>query len=358
MRKKFLGVFLSVAVLLLSVFSASAADINVRNGNDEGVDSLRWALEQAKLGDRVVISPSVKKISLKTEIIFNNSLTIGNSLKVIGNGATISGIRADRLFSIKNGEISFESFTFTNGKAFASNGGAVNIEGVTAKADFLNCTFFDNGAGENGGAVCINSASLNATTFYNCTIANNSSTKGGGVAIMRGRASFSACVIVGNKTSLTGAEDVYADQDYGLNGTRKYNVVGKVNIPSLFSEADNNSFNVEADSIFQPLSLEKVNDTDVLKLRVNGPIKNVAFNFIPTGALIGTPVNDQRGADRPQMGAIDAGAYEAKPVLAEQAKVIGYPYIQVGNTEPYKVSVSPLDAVLDVKNWLLAKKSG
>ena len=158
MKKK-----ISVGILLFTAFllavPAGAATFTVSNDADKGPGSLRQAVLDANAtpeADEIHIDPTVKVITFASEV------NISEALNLHGGGATLKG-NSTRLFSITGGTVKFDRLTFTKGKAFSGNGGAVNIEG-SAKADFVNCTFFDNDAGVKGGAVCVSSSGFDATT--------------------------------------------------------------------------------------------------------------------------------------------------------------------------------------------------
>ena len=152
-----------IAAVLLLAGSSDAATSRVTTNVDSGPGSLRQAVLDANKtpgeADEIQIDAGVGVITLASEI------NISDSLIIKGGGVTVKG-SSTRLFGVTRGMVGFDSITFTGGKSFSGNGGAVNIEGA-AKADFVNCTFFNNDAGSRGGAVCVASTQPDATTFLN-----------------------------------------------------------------------------------------------------------------------------------------------------------------------------------------------
>lgn len=122
-----------------------------------------------------------------SEDSFKYGITIDRSVSIYGNGHTIDGAGAARLFYITNTEVSLYDIVFAN--AYANkDGGAIN-----GKCNAINCTFINN-LGSWGGAMyqgyakdCTfigNKASVGAAFAYgyaqNCTfIDNHAEDKGG-----------------------------------------------------------------------------------------------------------------------------------------------------------------------------------
>ena len=75
---------------------------------------------------------------------------------------------------------------------------------------------------------------------------------------------------------------------------------------------------------------------------------NVARDLIPEGSA-GFPDVDERGAKRPQLLGLDAGAFELSPIPIASVDLKGSPYIQLGTTAPYTAGVHPADATRNVK---------
>ena len=337
-----------IAAVLLLVGNADAATFRVTTNADSGAGSLRQAVLDANATvelDEIQIDAGVGVIALASEV------NISSPLKISGGGVTVKG-SATRLFSVTGGTVGFDRITFTGGKSFSGNGGAVNIEGA-AKADFVNCTFFDNDAALKGGAVCVASTQPDATTFLNCTVAGNSAENGGGVATVRGITVFSGTIVVGNieRGALPKGADVYAEASGTVSNTGSYNVVGHTNMPGSFGAAQGNHASVSSADVFgkRPLALTAVDKVQVLKLSsLSG---NVARDLIPMDSVLKFPKEDERGARRPQLLGLDAGALELSPVPVASVDLKGSSYIQLGTTERYTVAVHPDDATRDIGTY-------
>ena len=337
-----------IAAVLLLAGSSDAATSRVTTNADSGPGSLRQAVLDANKtpgeADEIQIDAGVEVITLASEV------NISDSLIIKGGGVTVKG-SLTRLFGVTRGTVGFDRITFTGGKSFSGNGGAVNIEGA-AKADFVNCTFFDNDAGSRGGAVCVASTQPDATTFLDCTIAGNSAGNGGGVAVVRGTASFSGTIVTGNteRGALPQGADIYSDLSGTVANTGSYNIVGYTNVPGSFGSAQGNHTSVRSADVFgeKPLALTTVDKVQVLKL--SNLSSNIARDLIPTGS-VAFPDVDERGARRPQLLGLDAGAFELSPVPVASIDLKGSSYIQLGTTERYTVAVYPDDATRDKIEW-------
>lgn len=327
MLKKFLSALLFIVILASASFA-----YNVVNDNSDGNGSLSWGIQQANQGgDNVInITSSVKKITLTRELTIEKNITIN------GNGLTIEGDYNRRLFRITSGRAIFNRITFMKGRAFAGNGGAVEIANDDASAEFNNCTFYDNRADNYGGAVSVTKGSeVNATTFKHCTIAGNLAQDGGGVSLIEGGMSLFSSIILGN----TASTDIYAASTGSLRS--RYNVMGSANINLITDDKTGETF-----SNVLKTSIEEVNDVKVFKLARTSP----AIDFVPANSNYTLSI-DQAGNSRPQLSAYDAGAYEAVPVAVQTVKIYGVPYIQINGEENFSIDIYPEDASLNIKDY-------
>ncbi|WP_208873123.1 hypothetical protein, partial [Fretibacterium fastidiosum] len=193
---------LTLALLAcLAAGPASAATFTVTTEADGGPGSLRQAVASANAnGESNVINVAQGVRTIRT----SSEMPITSNLELDGRGVTIEG-NSTRIFNVSGGTVAFRRITFTKGTAPSlQSGGAVLVSG-NANAQFTNCTFFGNTASVAGGAVCVDSGSLNSTTFQFCTIAGNSAASGGGVAVANGVASFLGVIAVGNRSTGSGA---------------------------------------------------------------------------------------------------------------------------------------------------------
>ena len=118
---------------------------------------------------------------LMSDSDFKDGVVIGRAVTVHGNGFTISGDNAARIFTVTNSNVVFKDIVFVNGKT-SVNGGAIDGEctvvnctfnsnsaecgGAMYKGSAVNCTFINNGANYCGGAMYFGSA-------VNCTFIGN-----------------------------------------------------------------------------------------------------------------------------------------------------------------------------------------
>ncbi len=122
---------------------------------------------------------------------FKEGIVIDRDVNIYGNGHTINGSGEARIFKVNGGNVVFYNITFVNGDASNSwfdSGGAINGD---CKA--INCTFKENHASFDGGAmyggsavdcIFINNSAENGGAMYkgsavNCTFTGNSALGGG-----------------------------------------------------------------------------------------------------------------------------------------------------------------------------------
>ena len=101
---------------------------------------------------------------------FKSGIVIDRDVNIYGNGHIINGSNGARIFNVTGGNVVFYNITFVNGDASNSwldSGGAINGD---CKA--INCTFKENHASFDGGAIYGGSA-------VDCTFTNNSAENGG-----------------------------------------------------------------------------------------------------------------------------------------------------------------------------------
>ena len=346
MKKMFLASVLTGLCLLGSANTASSATFTVTTGANEGTGSLRQALSSANANgeaDVINVDSAVKEIYLASEIAITGDVTIN------GLGGTVRGSRVSRLFAISGGTVKFDRFTFTDGYPLSENGGAMYIDSSAATVEFVNCTFFNNRSGGSGAAVYVYGAgSRSPTSFVNCTITNNeAANNGGGVAVAGGTVQFTASVVTGNRA--VGNADVYADNGT-VSNTGYYNVIGQTNVPDVFRASSGNDISVASSDVFKTPGVLSTVD-NVLLAELLSATANPAIDKIPTSNWLSLPTVDQRGAKRPQMTAIDAGAYELSPIALTGIEMQGSPYIEVLTSEEFSVTAQPDGATLDVRTY-------
>ena len=168
-------------------------------------------IASADAGDTIDLDANYAYIE-EFDSAYVNGIVIDKALTINGNGHTISGSNAARIFQLYASDININNITFTNGymdttsatpanwggaiysngdyekhiisdckfyNNTAYNGGAIYLEGDNSK--LINCEFEDNEANVSGGAVFLIGwyANITGSTFKN----NNASQLGGAVAM-------------------------------------------------------------------------------------------------------------------------------------------------------------------------------
>ena len=163
--------------LVLSTFLVS-------NPADSGPGSLRWAIDQANIAagaDAIAFEASLADQPI---VLGGTELSVSDDLTITGLGAddlTISGNNASRVFSIAAGvTVGISGVTIASGAA--DFGGGIYNEGTLTLAD---CTFMNNSAWWNGGAICSYSPDIefpSSLTITNSTFTGNyADDEGGGI---------------------------------------------------------------------------------------------------------------------------------------------------------------------------------
>ncbi len=143
--------------------------------------------------------------NVNSDFSFIDGITVGHAVTVYGNGYTISGNNAARIFNVElmngmDGEVVFKDIIFKNGNSY--DGGAIKghctavncsfegnyagAGGAMAYGSAVNCTFINNYA-DHGGAISFGSA-------VNCSFVNNTADSGGAMAY----GSAVNCTFIGN----------------------------------------------------------------------------------------------------------------------------------------------------------------
>lgn len=98
------------------------ATFTVSNTNDSGAGSLRQEIldANAAAGADTINITAGGTITLGSELVISDDTTIN------GNGATISGNNASRVFFVSSGTVTLQNLTIANGKAQDGSGGTPN----------------------------------------------------------------------------------------------------------------------------------------------------------------------------------------------------------------------------------------
>ncbi|MBQ3446880.1 MAG: hypothetical protein IJG37_04465, partial [Synergistaceae bacterium] len=328
------GRFLLTGIFLLTTILTAHA-LDVVNNNSDGDGSLSWAVEQSNAGAGSVIniSPSVKTLHLSRELTFTRSVT------VTGSGALIDGEETRRLFRVTDGRVVFSGLAFTRGNAASGSGGAVEVDGSGASAEFVNCVFYGNKARDYGGAVCVTRGDeLNPTIFRSCTITANTANSGGGLSVSSGTAHVFGSIVTGN----SGDNDIHS-----AGGTihTRYDLIGSTNIQPSDSDLTGQTASGVLVSENGVAKVETVGGIHLIRITDSSP----AYNFVAEAQYSASW--DMAGTARPQFGAYDAGAYEIPGTPITAASLAGVPYIMIGDTVIFSLDIYPEEASLEGVTW-------
>ena len=98
-------------------------------------------------------------VTLQADITLSSALpTITGALSIDGEGHTISGAGAFRIFNISEGSLSIKNISLTGGRA--ESGGAISIRGSRSRLSIASSSFYGNIAEESAGAIVANGAAL------------------------------------------------------------------------------------------------------------------------------------------------------------------------------------------------------
>ncbi|MDR2058071.1 MAG: T9SS type A sorting domain-containing protein [Dysgonamonadaceae bacterium] len=184
-----------VATVCLFVAASMGAAVEVNDFN-----SLKSAVESAT---------DYTEITVTGDIAATGAIAISKFVKIEGNGVTITGSGADRIFNVNvPSEKSFvwiKGITFTGGKA-NGNGGAVAVS--SGRVHFTDCIFEANECSDGGGAVygegsnSEDNPSIVDLEFYNCEFYDNFATNAGGAIRVANRTSLllEHCIIQDNSS--------------------------------------------------------------------------------------------------------------------------------------------------------------
>ena len=140
---------------------------NVTWFNPQNIKTFRDLNELINNNDNTtIILKNNYTFDFSTDFNFKEGITINRAVTVYGNGFTLNGDNAARIFTVTDSNVIFKDIFFVNGKP-TGNGGAIN-----GQCTAINCTFNSNSA-RNGGAIDGGSA-------VNCTFNSNSASSSGG----------------------------------------------------------------------------------------------------------------------------------------------------------------------------------
>lgn len=163
----------------------AAANVTVLSG-EIWTEKLYWSLHVVTLAGSAIVD--------------GFTVTQGNA-----NGESAPHNQGGGIFSPNTGELKVLNCTFANNTAH-SNGGAIYSlsYSLSTAVTASNCTFSNNTAISNGGAICSSSSSSSHAVFAtNCTFMNNGATSGGALYSSNSLIMATNCTFASNVTSGT-----------------------------------------------------------------------------------------------------------------------------------------------------------
>ncbi|MAB29162.1 MAG: hypothetical protein CMJ53_07805, partial [Planctomycetaceae bacterium] len=171
---------------------------------DQG-ESIQDAIDSAPAGSTIQIAAGTFAPDSQL-LVGEKVLTIRGSTDLDGNPTTIlDGQDSTRLLlgsGLSNGPIVLENLVFERGNNTGVGGGAVLIRDAADLA-FLNCTFRNNHADEDGGAVSIREEPFSTAAFTNCRFLDNSAGDDGGAVQSLGGLAMVDCTFDSNFAAST-----------------------------------------------------------------------------------------------------------------------------------------------------------
>lgn len=312
--------------------------VAVTNLNDHGAGSLREAIRDACSGDMIEILPT------GTIVLSTGDLVIDKDLRIVGPGASalaIDGGFTSRVFRIDSGEVTISGLTVTRGRACGGSG-ILNL----AKLAIHDCTISGNlsdicsgGSGiENRNVLTMKRSLVKANesafdaggirssgtlTLINTTVTNNSAGGAGGGIYSSGTLRLFHTTVADN-TSSHGGSGIH---HFGTTPAEVRNtILGSAGAtPSCSGPIFSYGHNIEDGT---SCGLSGNGDRRNVAIHI-GPLADhggttqtrtllpgsPAINLVPSGDCVdesgGVLATDQRGTERPQGGACDAGAVES-----------------------------------------------
>jgi len=285
---KSISLILAMVMILLSFSCVCAQDVSDFESNDtDTISSTDSGVLQLNANDDVLesgegtftqlagnISAQSSSYTLTKDYAYNstvdgdyvNGIVINKDFTIDGDGHSISGSGAARIFNVSGGTVTLKNINICDGKSynagailfgentvgtldnctFTNNGGAVVFNGDATvtncnftknvanfggalyfkRAAVVNaCNFADNSAGLYGGAVYFNGNSRN--TLDNCNFTNNAAYYSGGAVFFQYAGAVNACIFSDNSAIYGGALYFYknsnvSNSSFSHNSARGY----------------------------------------------------------------------------------------------------------------------------------------
>ncbi|MBK8266794.1 MAG: thrombospondin type 3 repeat-containing protein [Planctomycetes bacterium] len=355
----------SLVVALAGVVTpASAATLTVTNTNDAGAGSLRDAITQANgaagadvidfaaaLTGTIALGSDLPTITEELTIAGPGprviSISGGNARRILNAEAklTISGLRLANGFTDRGGGIRFaianqllkvfdchfdQCLALNEGGAICIIDGSIEVERVTFTTDqaagsggciwygqgtgsptakITNCTFVNNFASQQGGAIRQFDATAFTSEITNCTfVVNNAGNNGGAIAVAGGTMTLRNSLFTANGAG--GNPGGHIGTVAGTTTSLGHNLFGHLDGANFAPDATDKFGTVPAQlntGILIAFPFNNGGLTDTLP-----PVNNTSI-LIDGGDPVGGPVADQRGFGRVGC-APDVGAFEVQTV--------------------------------------------
>jgi hypothetical protein len=224
-------------------------------------------------------------INLGTLVVTDSTISNNSAIGLSGQGGGIWNLGEESMLKVINSNLSQNSATFGGGTL--NSAGTVTIMNSTISSNSATVAFVRSGGG-------ISNYANGTMTIMNSTISSNSAGSGGGIYIFSGGNSTLRSTIVANNTSGGNCFGPLNDAGYNVEDA---NTCG-------FTQATGSLPNTNP--LLDPAGLaDNGGPTQTIALLPESP----AVDLVSQEACP-PPQTDQRGVERPQGEACDAGAFE------------------------------------------------
>jgi predicted outer membrane repeat protein len=204
---------------LLADVAPSVTTRFVTNTADSGVGSLRDTVSASGSGD--VVNFSLASLP-QTIILTTGNLPISVSLTINGpttGTLTVSGNNASNIFTINSGTVvEMNNLTLRNANYSGDSGGAMRINSATV--NLTSMSFISNTSGPSGGGIAIVGGSLNITNSL--FMSNTAGGGGAGLYIQSGSAVLTNTSLTGNQVYVNGGVGGAISASYAGDDRRQH----------------------------------------------------------------------------------------------------------------------------------------